>query len=83
MTRQISMGNISRNISSNLYKTFGILDHTILLSKLDSYGIVGVANNLFKSYLIGKKQYVHSNELDREYLTFHVPQGSVLDPLLF
>ena len=40
--------------------------------------MVYLANNLFKGYLVGKKQYVYFNavESDKEYLTTGVPQGS-------
>ena len=55
------------------------------LSKLKHYGVRGLPNELFKSYLWNRKQYVSINgyDLNLADVTFVVPQGSVLGPLLF
>jgi len=62
-----------------------LVDHEILLAKLNHYGIRGLANQWFKSYLSNRYQYVAiSNSKSKLKLVIHgVPQGSVLGPLLF
>ena len=49
------------------------------------YGFRGKVNELIKSFLTNRKQYVTVNGYDSEKLklTCGVPQGSTLGPLLF
>jgi len=69
----------------DLQKAFDTVNHFILLEKLKHYGISGVSNAWFKSYLTDRKQYVSIGGVDSDYTTTEhgVPQGSVLGPLLF
>ena len=78
-------GNIGCGIFVDLQKAFDTVDHQILLTKLNHYGICGVSNDWFKSYLSNRNQYVSINGFDYGLAAMNcgVPQGSVLGPLLF
>ena len=78
-------GNIGSGVFVDLQKAFDIVDHQILLVKLNHYGIFGVSNDWFKSYLPNHNQYVSINgyKSGLAAINCRVPQGSVLGPLLF
>lgn len=69
----------------DLKKAFDTLDHSILLKKLEMYGIRGLANDLIKSYLSNRKQFVAINDArsSNQTIGVGVPQGSNIGPLLF
>ena len=54
-------GNIVRGAFVDLEKAFDTVDHQILLAKLNHYGIHGVSDDWFKSYLSNRNQYVPIN----------------------
>ena len=57
-------GNIGCGVFADLQKAFDTVDQQILLAKLNHYGIRGVPNDWFKSYLSNRNQYVSINGFD-------------------
>ena len=68
-------GKFACGVFMDLQKTFDTVDHSMLLKKLKHYGIRGLANQWFRSCLLGRTQFTN--------MKYGVPQGSVLGPLLF
>ena len=69
----------------NFKKVFDTVNHEILLSKLQHYGVTGIANDWMRSCLTNRKQYTSINGYDStpQDIPHGVPQGSVLGSLLF
>ena len=66
-------------------KAFDLINHNIILSKLEQFGIASQEISLFENYLEDRTQFVHLNSKDStlERIDCGVPQGSILGPLLF
>ena len=78
--KQLDIGNFSCKIFIDLQKAFDMVAHDILTQKLNHYGIRGVANNWFSSYLPNRLQHVSINGFN--FNLEHI-RGSVLGPLSF
>ena len=69
----------------DITKAFDSVNHDILCEKLDHYGFRGHAQEFLRSYLSDRRQFVtiQETESDIQQITYGVPQGSILGPLLF
>ena len=68
-----------------IFKGFDTLDHQILISKLNDYGVNRKKLSWLKSYLENRKQYLtYSNDVTNlAQIKCTVSQGSILGLLLF
>ena len=82
---QLDKGNFACGIFIDLQKAFDTVNHEILLAKLSSYGIRGVCNNWFRSYLSERSQFVSLKGICSSHMKVicGVPQGSTIGPSLF
>jgi len=69
----------------DLSKAFDTIDHTILIKKLEYYGLEPDAIRLIQHYLTDRQQYVYWNNNSSlcSDVSIGVPQGSILGPLMF
>ena len=80
MYKHIDSGNIVFSLFLDFRKAFDSVNHEILLSKLNTCGVRGIALDWFRSYLTNREQYVSINNVDSNP---RVTQCGVLGPLLF
>ena len=73
MSKALDKGKIVVGVFLHLKKAFDTVNHTILLRKLELYGIRGNVHDWLSSYLNNRSQFVHYNEYN----------SSILGPLLF
>lgn len=66
-------------------KAFDSVNHDILIKKMNNFGIRGISNKWFRSYLESRTQTVCCNGAYSQpgIISSGVPQGSNLGPLLF
>ena len=79
-------GDTNDLLMLDLSKAFDLINHNLLLKKLETYGLTESTLGWFKSHLSMRKQAVAVNgTAASEFLDISrgVPQGSILGPLLF
>ena len=83
--KHIDSGNVVLSLLLGFRKAFDCVDHNILLSKLNTYGVRGITWDWFRLYLTNREQYVCINNANSnpEIIQCGVPQGSIFGPLLF
>ena len=81
----LDKGEFACGVFVDLQKAFDTVDHEILLAKLNHYGIRGVINDWFTSYLSNRSQFVTVSNAKsiRKFIKHGVPQGSVFGLPLF
>ena len=69
----------------DITKAFDSINHDILITKLENYGFCGHSSVFLRSYLSGRTQFtsLQSCTSDMRTISYGVPQGSILSPLLF
>ena len=61
ISNALGNGNTDCEVFVDLQNVFDTVEHQILLAKLNHYGIRGVSDDWFKSYLSNCNQYVSMN----------------------
>ncbi len=81
----INDGYVNGACFFDLAKCFDTIDHSLLIKKLEKYGVRGSALAWFNNYLSERSQCVSVNNAMSDFRDIHtgVPQGSVLGPILF
>ena len=68
---QLDSANFACGIFVDLQKAFDTIDHGSLIQKLNYYGIRGVTNNWFSSYLQNRWQYFSINDFNSKLEHIH------------
>jgi hypothetical protein len=85
--------NLKKAVDDNVFtccvfldfsKAFGTVNHEILITKMEMYGIRGNPLKWFTSYLTNRQQYVSKQNVisSKKKIKRGIPQSSILGPLL-
>ena len=83
--RSTDKGKVFSALLTDLSKAFDCLDQELLTARLNAYGFSLPALRVMNDYLSNRKQ---RTKIENTYSTwldiiFWVPQGSILEPLVF
>ena len=83
--KEISNEKLVGFVYIDLSKAFNTIRHSMLMEKLQTYGVDGDKLVWFNDYLFGQSQIVAMNNVkcNKEPIYCRVPQGSILGSLLF
>ena len=81
----LNKSKVTGLVAIDLKKAFDTVNHRVLLSKLDHYGVRQSSLQWFTSYLQDRTQqsFINNTLSHPDVITTGVPQGSILGPLLF
>ena len=84
-SKTLDEGGACGALLTDLSKAFDCMKHDLIIVKLHAYGFYTQSLKLINSYLSGRKHRTKIGNSFSEWLELlvGVPQGSVLDPLLF
>ena len=85
LLQNIDTGQLKGLVFLDLTKAFDTLDLSVLLDKLASLGFTKASVQWLKAYLTDRTQsaVVNGSTSDSQSVSFGVPQGSLIGPLLF
>ena len=63
---KLDKGHFACGIFVDFQKAFDNVDHPFLIQKLSYYGVRGIANNWFSSYLQNRTHFVSINDFDSD-----------------
>ena len=81
----INLNEFTGILFVDFVKAFDVIDHSLLLRKLELYRLPPMFLRLMSSFLSNRKQLVSINNSSSTFqpIKYGVPRGSVLGPLLF
>ena len=81
----IENGLLVGAVFMDLSRAFDTIGHSVLISKLESYGIGNNEIVLFNDYLFNRNQVFQMNGVQAAFYSLYtrVPKGSILGPLRF
>ena len=81
----VDNGGVFAALLTDLSKAFDCIPHDLIIAKLAAYGFDTNALKLIHNYLSNRKQRVKINSVYSIWkdISYGVPQGSILGPLLF